>query len=197
MIAQVLDKLAESNPKIVKLCDDTIKTKVLTGGYFDYNAIATFILDSKSYLNNRYITSEKHIIPRLKLMYFMIETSDQHTSKKPFPMSELIEYVIKKLSHSNKRIRKVTQKVMVQMYEKVGWYSLEAHIQRDVPQNQLQYLAEHIPEVKALIKKKDTSKGSETLREALKAVKEASQTVPKDTKPAKGKENVAKNSKAK
>lgn len=191
MVANVLDKMAETNPKICKKAEEMVKTTIMTQGYFDYNVISTFIFSDKSYLNIRYITSEKHIIPRLGLIAYMLETSDQYTSKKPFPMNELIDYIIKKLSHGNKKIRNKAQKIMIQMYEKVGWYALEAHIEREVPQNQLQYLVKDIPEVETLMKKKDTNKGSESLREALKAVKEASQTVQKvdDKVTSKGKEN--------
>lgn len=196
MIALVLDKLADNNAKIAKQAEKIVKDTIMTGGYFDYNLISSFILSEKSYLNIRFINSDKHVTARLELMSYMIDTSDQHTSKKPFPMSELIEYVIAQLSHSNKSIRKETLKIIAQMYEKVGWYALEAHIARDVPQNQLQFLVKKIPEIESLIKKKETNKGSESLREALKAVKEASQSVA-NVEPPKGKENTNKNSKPK
>lgn len=176
----------------------------MTGGYFDFNTIASFILSDKSYINKRYVNSEKHIPLRLELIAFMLDTSEAHSSKKQFPMKELLEYVFGKFSHGNKEIRKQTQKIIVQMYQKLGWYALESYIAREVPQNQLQSLIEDIPEAESLIKKKDQNKDSQSLREALKAVKEASQSVQKvddnikkqkeDSKTAKPKPN-AKDSK--
>ena len=164
MIAEIIDK------KEI----DIIKNKILTGGYFDYNIIAAFILSDKSYTNKRLINSEKHIETRLELITFMIETSEKYNSKRAFPMKELLDYVFSKLSHGNKIIRTQTQKVIIQMYQKLGWFALEGYLSREVPQNQLQILLDEIPEVESLIKKKDTNKGSESLREVLKAVKEAS-----------------------
>ena len=102
MIAEILDKKEM----------DIIKNKILTGGYFDFNIIASFILSDKSYLNKKFANSEKHIQTRLELIIFMLETSEQYTSKRSFPMKELLEYVFNKFSHGNKQIRSQTQKVI-------------------------------------------------------------------------------------
>ncbi|CAI2387715.1 unnamed protein product [Moneuplotes crassus] len=169
MIMEVLDKREL----------DIIKDKVLTGGFFDFNQISSFILSERSYKNKRFITSDVHILARLELMNFMIEKSEEFPSKKQFPLSEILEYSISKLAHPNKDLRNNAKKIVVQMYQKSGWYYLEAHIKRSVPQNQLQNLIKDIPEVKSLMPKKDPHKGSQGLREALKAVKEASQVVEK------------------
>ena len=169
MIVEILDKRAL----------DIIKNKILTGGYFDFNQVASFILNERSYKNRNFMSSDVHIIARLELMYFMIENSESHTSKKPFPLNEILDYAINKLSHPKKGIREKSQEIIVQMYQKSGWYALESQISRSVPQNQLQNLLKDIPEVESLIKKKDVNKASESLREALKAVKEASQSVQK------------------
>ena len=178
MIAEIIDK------KEVRI----VKDKILTGGYFEYNTIAAFILSDKSYTNKRLINSEKHIETRLELISFMMETSEKYSSKRAFPMKELLDYVFTKLSHGNKTIRSQTQKVIIQMYHKLGWYALEGYISREVPQNQLQILLDDIPEVESLIKKKEPGKGSESLREALKAVKEATQPSSKTEDKSKPKE---------
>jgi hypothetical protein len=164
---------------------DITKNKLLTGGFFDYNTIASFILSEKSYKNRNFMSSEPHILFRLELISFMNDTSDKYPSKKPFPIKELLKYVFDKLSHANKEIRKKTQKIIVQIYHKSGWYALESHVSRNVPQNQLQYLVKDIPEVESLIKKKDTHKGSESLREALRAMKEVNQTQNQSSVPPK------------
>ena len=178
MIAEIIDK------KEVRI----VKDKILTGGYFEYNTISAFILSDKSYTNKRLINSEKHIETRLELISFMMETSEKYSSKRAFPMKELLDYVFTKLSHGNKTIRSQTQKVIIQMYHKLGWYALEGYISREVPQNQLQILLDDIPEVESLIKKKEPGKGSESLREALKAVKEATQPSSKTEDKSKPKE---------
>ena len=171
------------NQMIIEILDkrslEIIKNKILTGDYFDFNQISAFIMNERSYKNKRLVTADVHILARLDLMLFMIESSENHTSKKQFPLTEIMEYSINKLSHPNKLIRQNAQKIVVQMYQQSGWYYLEAHIKRNVPQNHLQSLIKDIPEVGSLLKKKDANKGSNVLREALKAVKEASQTVDK------------------
>ena len=194
MIVEVLDKKAL----------DITKDVILAGGNLDFNTMANFIMSDKSYKNKRLASSDAHIPFRMELMSFMIDSPDEKsTSKKSFPLKEIINYVFDKMSHANKDVRKKAQDIVIQIYQKSGWYALESHISRDVPQNQLQYLVKEIPEVDALIKKKDGNKGSESLREALKAVKEANQSVQnvpepkKDTKkikkePLKGVKNPAK-----
>lgn len=97
--------MCEGNPRTATKAEEVITGPIMTGGYFDYNLFSAFLFSLKSYPSPGMRDSVKHIFTRLKLIEFMIETYESYSSKKQFPMDDLITYTVEHLSNNKKEVR--------------------------------------------------------------------------------------------